>query len=113
MSGDEQRVLVIGAIADKYTAVTTAGRRLNDGRRLPTVGVSADQSAEVESTAASSSTGTTPTQGSTPSPAATTDPVGSSPSSTVGVSTTSDSQTIGQTLVVTMAVLAAAFATFC
>ena len=113
-----------GAIADKYTAVTTAGRRLNDGRRLPTVGVSADQSAEVESTAASSSTGTTPTQGSTPSPAATTDPVapspaattdpvGSSPSSTVGVSTTSDSQTIGQTLVVTMAVLAAAFATFC
>ena len=37
-----------GAIADKYTAVTTAGRRLN-GRRLPTVGVSADQSTEISS----------------------------------------------------------------
>merc|ERR1711865_549857 len=49
-----------GALADKYTAVTTAsGRRLNGGRHLNSVDVSADQSSEVESESTTTSGGTT------------------------------------------------------
>jgi len=72
-----------GAIADKYTAVTTAGRRLN-GRRLPTVGVSADQSTEISSvdTGTSGGGGAGPSTDSSATTTAAPDAGSATPSST-------------------------------